>query len=126
MIAPTDALRSRLRRSRRRGGYQLQSERLSGLIANVLQLARMERRELHLDLKPVRVASLLDLLRPTLASQIERSGFVARDALDTELARRELRVDTTALLQILINLVDADVLQRQPGAEFVVRLPVVG
>lgn len=83
-----------------------ESERLSRLIANVLQLARMERRELHLDLQPVRISTLLDLLRSTLASQIERSGFVVRYSLAPELAEREQRVDTDAFLQILINLVD--------------------
>jgi signal transduction histidine kinase len=83
-----------------------ESERLSRLIANVLQLARMERRELRLDLKPVRIATLLDLLRSKVASQIERSGFVATYALAADLAERELRVDADAFVQILINLVD--------------------
>jgi signal transduction histidine kinase len=85
---------------------QAESERLSRLIANVLQLARMERRELRLDLKPVHVTTLLDLLRSKLASQIERSGFVATYTLAPELAERELRVDADAFVQILINLVD--------------------
>lgn len=85
---------------------QAESERLSRLIANVLQLARMERRELRLDLKPVHIATLLDLLRSKLASQIERSGFVATYTLAPELAERELRVDADAFVQILINLVD--------------------
>lgn len=85
---------------------QAESERLSRLIANVLQLARMERRELQLDLKPVRVATLLDLLRSKVASPIERGGFIANYALDPDLAERELRVDADAFVQILINLVD--------------------
>lgn len=85
---------------------QAESERLSRLIANVLQLARMERRELRLDLKPVRIATLLDLLRSKVASQIERSGFVATYTLAEDLAERELRVDADAFVQILINLVD--------------------
>lgn len=83
-----------------------ESERLSRLIANVLQLARMERRELQLDLKPFRIATLLDLLRSKVASQIERSGFGVNYALDPGLAERELRVDADAFVQILINLVD--------------------
>ncbi|HSX60197.1 MAG TPA: HAMP domain-containing sensor histidine kinase [Tahibacter sp.] len=85
---------------------QAESERLSRLIANVLQLARMERRELRLDLKPVRIATLLDLLRSKLASQIERSGFAATYTLAPELAECELQVDADAFVQILINLVD--------------------
>jgi signal transduction histidine kinase len=83
-----------------------ESERLSRLIANVLQLARMERRELALELKPVRIATLLDLLRSKLASQVERSGFAVHYALDPACTERELQVDADAFVQILINLVD--------------------
>lgn len=85
---------------------QAESERLSRLIANVLQLARMERREFRLDVKPVRIATLLDLLRSKVASQIERSGFTVTYHVDAELAERDLRVDADAFVQILINLVD--------------------
>ena len=83
-----------------------ESERLSRLIANVLQLARMERNELRLELKSVRVAALMDLLRSKLASQTERAQFECNYLVDAAAAEREVAVDTDAFVQIVINLVD--------------------
>jgi signal transduction histidine kinase len=83
-----------------------ESERLSRLIANVLQLARMERNELRLELKPVRVAGLMDLLRSKLTSQIERANFECNYIVEPAAAEREVSVDADAFVQIVINLVD--------------------
>jgi two-component system, OmpR family, phosphate regulon sensor histidine kinase PhoR len=83
-----------------------ESERLSRLIGNVLQLARMERQELALDMKPMAVGELFDLVRSRLAAQIERAGFESSFKLDPANATRQVSVDSDALLQILINLVD--------------------
>ena len=83
-----------------------ESERLSRLIANVLQLARMERNELRLELKPVRVAMLMDLLRSKLASQVERAQFECNYSIDPAAAERDVSVDADAFVQIVINLVD--------------------
>lgn len=83
-----------------------ESERLSRLISNVLQLARLERQELALESKPVAVGALYDLLRSRLAGQIESAGFVASFNLDSGAGGRWVEVDIDALLQILINLVD--------------------
>jgi len=83
-----------------------ESERLSRLIANVLQLARMERNELRLELKPVRVAVLMDMLRSKLASQVERAHFECNYLVDAAAAEREVSVDADAFVQIVINLVD--------------------
>jgi signal transduction histidine kinase len=83
-----------------------ESERLSRLIGNILQLARMERQEMALERKPVPVSELFDLLRSRLSAQIERAGFEASFELDPGLDGRRVEVDNDALLQILINLVD--------------------
>lgn len=83
-----------------------ESERLSRLIANVLQLARMERNELRLELKPVRVAMLMDLLRSKLTSQVERAHFECNYVIEPAAAEREVSVDADAFVQIVINLVD--------------------
>jgi len=83
-----------------------ESERLSRLIANVLQLARFERDALALALKPVTAATLFDLLRSKLASQIERAGFEPLFELEPSCAERVLQVDADALVQVMINLVD--------------------
>lgn len=83
-----------------------ESERLSRLIGNVLQLAPMERQELALELKPVPVSELFDLLRSRLSAQVERAGFAASFDLDPDLRGQRVEIDRDALLQIHINLVD--------------------
>jgi signal transduction histidine kinase len=83
-----------------------ESERLSRLIANVLQLARLERSELDLKRVPTGAAALMDTLRARLASQIERAGFAATFAVAPDVAAREVVVDVDAVVQIVINLVD--------------------
>jgi two-component system, OmpR family, phosphate regulon sensor histidine kinase PhoR len=83
-----------------------ESQRLSRLIANVLRLARMEREALHLDLKPIAASVLSDMLRSKLGQQIERAGFACQHEFAAECAQQELVVDSDAVLQIVINLVD--------------------
>lgn len=87
-----------------------ESERLSRLITNVLQLARMERQELQLDIKPISLLTLQDLIRSRIQSQVERSGFrvVFDFALDDNSQQQAptLDIDPDALMQILLNLVD--------------------
>jgi len=83
-----------------------ESERLSRLIVNVLQLARMERNDLHLNMKSVRVANLMDLLRSKVNGQIERTGFKMHFQMEESCAECELQVDADAFSQIIINLVD--------------------
>jgi two-component system phosphate regulon sensor histidine kinase PhoR len=48
-----------------------ESERLTRLIENVLQLARLTRNELRVDLKPLPVGELMDELRPQIAPLVE-------------------------------------------------------
>jgi len=82
-----------------------ESERLSRLIENVLQLARLTRSSQRFDLKRVPVAELMDLLRSKVATQVERAGFelkVRNDAPDDA----AIVVDADCFAQIFINLVD--------------------
>lgn len=82
-----------------------ESERLSRLINNVLQMARMTRNDLHLELKPYSAQQLLDTLRSKVSSQIERAGFefnlIAADDFEAV-----AEVDLDYFVQIIINLVD--------------------
>lgn len=80
-----------------------ESERLSRLIENVLQLARMTRNELPLSLSPVAAGQLLDMLRSKIASQVQRAGFVVAINCDTT---AQVNVDADLFTQIVINLVD--------------------
>jgi signal transduction histidine kinase len=83
-----------------------ESERLSRLIANVLQLASLSRNQLQLDLKPISIAALVDLIKSKVANQIERGGYRLDLDLAPEASELELMVDSDCFAQVLINLVD--------------------
>ncbi|HVK98163.1 MAG TPA: HAMP domain-containing sensor histidine kinase [Dongiaceae bacterium] len=94
---------------KRREYYQFisdESERLSRLIANVLQLARMERNEVPLDVRPQPVATILDLIRSRVTSQVDRSGFQVQFDCAADCAQWHVLADNDALVQIVLNLVD--------------------
>ena len=93
-----------------------ESERLSRLITNVLQLARMTRNDLRLDLKPRSVAELVDGIRSKIGSQIERAGFALDLDCDAEAGQAVIRVDADAFTQIVINLAD-NAIKFSAGAE---------
>jgi signal transduction histidine kinase len=92
-----------------------ESERLSRLIENVLQLARLTRGSQHLELKRATTAELVDLVRSKTATQAERAGF-GLDVRDDTPAGTELALDVDAFAQIFINLVD-NALKFSAGAE---------
>ncbi|MET0066246.1 MAG: HAMP domain-containing sensor histidine kinase [Candidatus Thiodiazotropha sp.] len=83
-----------------------ESERLTRLINNVLQLARMTRNELSLELAPHPVGELLDMLQSKIVSQTERAGFQLMIHASDVLASTRLAVDPDYFLQIFINLTD--------------------
>jgi signal transduction histidine kinase len=83
-----------------------ESERLSRLISNVLQLARLTRNDLRLELKPVTVAELMDGIGSKVSSQIQRAGFELNLQCEEKARRAVIRVDVDSFSQIIINLVD--------------------
>ncbi len=83
-----------------------ESERLTRLINNVLQLARMTRNGLQLSPRPCTVSELMDTLNSKIASQVERSGFELSLSCADEAEAATLDVDLDAFTQIFINLVD--------------------
>jgi len=83
-----------------------ESERLSRLIANVLQLARMTRNHLQIDTRPLAVAALVDDLRARVSSQVERAGFELNVECGPEAGQAIIEADADGFAQILINLVD--------------------
>ncbi len=83
-----------------------ESERLSRLISNVLELARITRNEPQFTLKTVNARDLMDGIEAKIASQVGRAGFElfvssSDDALDIA-----VDVDEDCFAQIVINLVD--------------------
>jgi signal transduction histidine kinase len=93
-----------------------ESERLSRLIANVLQLARMTRNKLQVDTKPLAVAELLDGIRSTVSSQTERAGFELNVHCEPAAGQATIRADPDGFAQIFINLVD-NAIKFSAGAE---------
>ncbi len=83
-----------------------ESERLSRLITNVLQLAQLTRNDPQFDLKPISVAQLLDMTESKIASQVERAGFKLRVARDAALESVQVLADADCFSQVMINLVD--------------------
>jgi signal transduction histidine kinase len=83
-----------------------ESERLSRLINNVLQLARMTRNDLRVNLKPIIVNELMDTLRSKITSQVERTGFHLNIHTTADAEAVTLEVDPDYFTQIFINLVD--------------------
>ncbi len=83
-----------------------ESERLSRLIGNVLQLARMTRNDLQLAPRPVTAAELLSVTSAKIASPVERAGFTLETRCEDETRDAMVEVDPDAFSQILINLVD--------------------
>lgn len=80
-----------------------ESERLSRLIANVLQLARIGRDALVLEPRPIAIQELMAMVRERIGSQIEGAGFELEMGCGSD---AWIEADPDAFVQILINLVD--------------------
>ncbi|MGE5155493.1 MAG: sensor histidine kinase, partial [Bdellovibrio bacteriovorus] len=80
-----------------------ESERLSRLIANVLQLSRMSRGDLRVAVQPVEIAQLMELVRERVTAPAERAGFRLELGCTTP---GLVQADPDAFVQVLINLVD--------------------
>ena len=94
---------------KRQGYYEFihdESERLTRLISNVLQLAKITRNEPQFDLKPVNVGELLGNIESKIANQVERAGFDLRIKRDEAVDQAKITIDEDCFAQIVINLVD--------------------
>ncbi len=84
-----------------------ESERLSRLISNVLQLSRISTGERTLTLTSVTVNEALSLWEEKVRSQAERAGFAVEIAAsEPALGDAKLSIESDAFAQIGINLVD--------------------
>lgn len=83
-----------------------ESERLSRLISNVLQLARITRNEPQFDLQTSSVAELLDQVRSKISTQVEQAGFELEIGADEDTRSVKVSLDVDCFTQIVINLVD--------------------
>jgi signal transduction histidine kinase len=83
-----------------------ESERLTRLINNVLQLARLSRNEQAASISSVTVGAALAELKPRLESQLEACGFGLNIDGEAEVETLLIPIDVDWFIQIFINLVD--------------------
>lgn len=83
-----------------------ESERLTRLINNVLQLARIGRNELHIELHPTNIAQLIDVIRSKITSQAERAGFIININCNQHIEDTKININDDYFTQIMINLID--------------------
>jgi signal transduction histidine kinase len=81
-----------------------ESERLTRLVNNVLELARLERKDRPLNMTVGDVAPLIEEVVGVLGPHAEQEGFVLQAEVEPGLP--SVRYDRDALLQVLFNLVD--------------------
>jgi len=83
-----------------------ESERLTRLINNILQLARMTRNELPVNLETYTLSQLNDIVFSKISSQTEHAHFQLFLTCPEELKENKLKLDIDYFIQIIINLVD--------------------
>ncbi len=83
-----------------------ESERLTRLISNVLQLANITRDESNIALRPATVSELMESVESKISSQVQRAQFELAYARDERAEHAVVLVDEDCFLQIVINLVD--------------------
>lgn len=83
-----------------------ESERLTRLITNVLQLASITRNEPRLDIETVEVGRLMQDVEDRIADQVRHAGFELRVHRDAHADGATVQVDPDCFVQIVLNLVD--------------------
>ena len=83
-----------------------ESERLTRLISNVLQLSNISREQPQLEMKPVLVREIIDSIQSKIETQVQRAGFELVFLRDPECDAAVVSLDSDHFTQIMINLVD--------------------
>ncbi|MCP5536317.1 MAG: hypothetical protein H7A51_08805 [Akkermansiaceae bacterium] len=83
-----------------------ESARLTHLVENVLAYSRIERGSARARIETVRVGELVDRMCERLRTRADEAGMKLHCAIEPDVAGREIKVDTTAVEQIIFNLVD--------------------
>lgn len=81
-----------------------QSERLSLLIDNILDFARMEEGKKEFEFEMVDMGPLLEELVSTIQQQVRHEGFTVQAEIDTPLP--SIQADRAAITQAITNLID--------------------
>ena len=83
-----------------------ESERLTRLINNVLQLSKINRQSLKPDSKPMVIDLLMNLLVEKSESQLRQAGFSIELDIEPDISKTIVLIDEDYVSQIFINLVD--------------------
>jgi len=83
-----------------------ESERLTRLISNVLQLANISRTGPQLEMKPFSLGQLMQTIEAKIANQVQRANFELIVELDDAVKETIVIVDEDCFAQIVINLMD--------------------
>lgn len=83
-----------------------ESHRLSHLVENVLAYARLERGSARGRMEPIGLGDLLTRVEPRLIQRAEQAGLQLVQNVDEASRHLRVRVDVSAVEQILFNLVD--------------------
>jgi signal transduction histidine kinase len=80
-----------------------ESERLSGIVNNVLDFSRMERGKMKLNLETVNLSDCTEQIIESFSSRFEREGFRVETCIEPDIISR---TDPLAFSQIVFNLLD--------------------
>jgi signal transduction histidine kinase len=83
-----------------------ESERLARLISNILQISKVSRSSLSLEMKPTTVNEIVSVIESKIDSQIKQSGFEYNISVEPLIKNKNISIDVDAFIQIIINLVD--------------------
>jgi two-component system, OmpR family, phosphate regulon sensor histidine kinase PhoR len=96
---------------------QVETDALTQMVTELLELSRIESGRLTLDLRPAAPCDLLDSACKRMQLQAERAGLSLRVDCADDLPR--VRIDSQRLEQVLVNLIHNAVKFTRPGGEVV-------
>ncbi len=96
---------------------QIETDALTQMATELLELSRIESGRLSLDLKPVSAFELLDSSSKRMQLQVERAGLSLRVECPDDLPK--VQIDAQRLEQVLVNLIHNAVKFTKPGGEVI-------
>ncbi|HSG44854.1 MAG TPA: ATP-binding protein, partial [Anaerolineales bacterium] len=94
---------------------QIETDALTQMATELLELSRIESGRLSLDIKPVSAFELLDSSSKRMQLQVERAGLSLRVECPGDLPK--VNIDTQRMEQVLVNLIHNAIKFTKPGGE---------
>jgi len=102
---------------------QIETDALTQMATELLELSRIESGRLSLDLKPVRPCDLLSSASDRMQLQAERAGLSLRVECSDDLPR--VNIDSQRLEQVLVNLIHNAVKFTKSGGDVILEADIV-